>query len=477
MTELHDLTMLEQASAIRRRTVSPVELTAHYLERAERLNGLLGAYAQLDPDGATTAAREAERRVAAHGGAATDGPLPALHGVPLSVKDTWPVAGLRHTAGSAVFADRVATTDAAAVAALRASGAVFLGTTTAAEFGCSSFTETHAGPAVSPYDPTRGAGGSSGGAASAVGAGLSAAALGSDGGGSLRIPAACCGVVGFKTTRGRVSPAPGGDPSGLIGAGPIARTVRDTAALLDAMACVVPGDPHPVPSAPGTFLRHAERDPGRLRVGVLPDGPGEDAECRTAVVDAARLPADLGHHVEEAPATGPDEYRDAFRVVWAMLATGVPVPADREAELLPLTRWLRARGRGHGALEFLAALGQLQVLARRIEERYAAYDVVLSPTTAVPAPRVGAMRDDADPAVTFERMIAVHPVTPLWNITGRPAVSLPLHWTAPTAEAPAGVPVGVMAAARHGEDGPLFSLAAQLETAAPWTAKHRPPVW
>ncbi|MEU7180669.1 MULTISPECIES: amidase [Streptomyces] len=475
MAELHDLTLLEQAAAIRERSVSPVALTTHYLERIQRLNAGLGAYAQVDAEGATAAAEAAERRIAAGGEGA--GELPPLLGVPVSVKDTWPVAGLRCTAGSAAFADRVAPQDAAAVAALRASGAVILGMTTAAELGCSSYTETHAGNAVTPYDPTRGAGGSSGGAASGLAAGLSAGAFGSDGGGSVRIPAAFCGVVGLKVTRGRISPEPGGDPAGLTGPGPLGRTVHDTAALLDAMACTVPGDPYPAPTAPGTtFARYAERAPGRLRVGVLPDGAGDDLQCRAGSAAAAKLLSELGHEVVQAPATGTDEYADAFKVVWAMLATGVAVPAEREGRLLPLTRWLRETGRGYRATEFLAALTELRQLARRIEQRYSAYDVVLSPTSAVPAPPLGATRDDDDPAAGFARMLDVHPATPLWNITGRPAISLPLHWTPPTPEAPAGLPVGIMLAGRYGADGPLLSLAAQLESASPWIRRH-PPVW
>ncbi|MFE4515831.1 amidase [Kitasatospora sp. NPDC056783] len=469
MTDLHDLTLAEQAAAVRARTVSPTELVDHHLRRIGELNGLLGAYRTVDAPGAHRAARAAEARLAAAGtGAAAGGAgegagLPPLLGVPLSVKDTWPVAGLPFTAGSAAFDDRVAPTDAAAVGALRAAGGVLLGTTTAAEFGCSAYTETAHATARSPHDPTRGAGGSSGGAAASVAAGLAAGALGSDGGGSVRIPAAACGVVGLKPSRGRVTPAPGTDALGLATAGPLARTVLDTALLLDAMTGSTPGDGSTLPAVPtGHFRSCAERDSGPLRIGILPPADGWHPEAALACRRTADLLADLGHRVEQAPPLDPGEYLPDFTVLWSVLAAAVPVPPEREERLLPLTRWLRARGREHDAVRLYAAMASLTATARTICRRYERFDAVLSPTTDQPPLPVGSLVDPDDPERTYARMLAVTPRTPVANLTGRPSISLPLHRT------PDGLPIGVMLTARLHQEGLLLSLGAQLERARPW---------
>ncbi|MFZ4234223.1 amidase [Streptomyces murinus] len=460
MTELHDLTLTEQAAAIRGRTVSPTELVDHHLRRIEESNGALGAYRTVDPPGARRAAAAVEARLAA---ARDDEGLPPLLGVPLSVKDTWPVAGLPFTAGSAAFDDRTAPADAAVVGTLRAAGAVLLGTTTAAEFGCSSYTETVFATARSPYDLTRGAGGSSGGAAASVAAGLAAGALGSDGGGSVRIPAAACGVVGLKPSRGRVSPAPATDALGLATAGPLARTVADTALLLDVMAFSTPGDAATLPAPPAGYFRAcAGRAPGPLRIGVLPRTEGQHPEAALACRRTAELLAGLGHQVTDAPPYDPAEYLADFSVLWSVLAAAVPVPPAREARLLPLTRWLRDRGREHDAVRLYTAMASLSATARALCHRYAHFDAVLSPTTDQPPLPIGSLTDPDDPERTFLRMLAHTPRTPLANLTGQPSISLPLHRT------PDGLPIGVMLTGRLHEEGVLLSLAAQLEQARPW---------
>ncbi|MEV7598082.1 amidase [Kitasatospora sp. NPDC089797] len=461
MSALHDLTLAEQAAAVRARAVSPTELVDHHLRRIAALDGLLGAYRTVDSPGAARAAHAAEALLAT-AGTDHDG-LPPLLGVPLSVKDTWPVRGLPFTAGSAAFDDRIATADATVVGALRTAGATLLGTTTAAEFGCSSYTETAPGAARSPYGPALGAGGSSGGAAVSVAAGLAAGALGSDGGGSIRIPAAGCGVVGLKPSRGRVTPAPATDAFGLATAGPLARTVLDAALLLDVLAGSTPGDGSTLPALPaGHFRACAERDPGRLRIGVLPPADGWHPEAALACRRTAELLHDLGHEVEEAPPSDPDEYLPDFTVLWSVLAAAVPVPPEREELLLPLTRWLRARGSAHDAVSLYTAAASLTAGARAVCQRYARYDAVLSPTTDTPPLPVGALVDPDSPERTFTRMLAHTPRTPLANLTGRPSMSLPLHWT------PDGLPVGVMLTARHHQEGLLLSLGAQLERARPW---------
>ncbi|WKE72416.1 amidase [Streptomyces sp. WP-1] len=468
MTDLHDLTLTEQAAAIRGRTVSPTELIDHHLRRIEESNSALGAYRTVDAPGARRAAAAVEARLAA---APDDEGLPPLLGVPLSVKDTWPVEGLPFTAGSAAFDDRTAPADAAVVGTLRAAGAVLLGTTTAAEFGCSSYTETVFATARNPYDLTRGAGGSSGGAAASVAAGLAAGALGSDGGGSVRIPAAACGVVGLKPSRGRVSPAPATDALGLATAGPLARTVADAALLLDVMTGSIPGDAAALPAPPaGYFRARAGQEPGPLRIGVLPRTESQHPEAALACRRTADLLAGLGHHVTDAPPYDPAEYLADFTVLWSVLAAAVPVPPARETRLLPLTRWLRDRGREHGAVRLYAAMASLSATARALCHRYADFDAVLSPTTDRPPLPVGSSADPDDPERTFRRMLAHTPRTPLANLTGQPSISLPLHRT------PDGLPVGVMLTGRLHEEGVLLSLGAQLERARPWPRHAARPV-
>ena len=473
--------MLEQAAAIRAGELSPVELTEHYLCRIERLNGAVGAYLTLTADRALADARDAERLLAKGRSGAE---LPPLLGVPVPVKDLTPVAGLPCTMGSTVFAGCTAGYDAAVARLLKEAGTVLLGKTNTPEFGLPAYTENRLGPpARTPWDLTRGAGGSSGGAAAAVAAGLAAAAHGSDGGGSIRIPASCCGVVGLKPTRGRVSPAPEGDISGLAVDGPIARTVADTAALLDVLAKPVPGDPFPLPAPSVSFLDHSRRPPGRLRIArwAQPDPEGVQVDPR--VLDAyertSALLAELGHEVEEIPQPLAPDDRNAFTPVWAVLSALTPVPPGREAELTPMSRWLREQGRAVSGLGYAEALAAMQAVGRKLATAVAPYDAVLTPTLAqLPAP-VGALRNDDDPEADFAAQIAFTPFTAPWNIAGSPAISLPLEWVRATPGedgAPGPVlPVGMMLAGRHGQEGPLLSLAAQLEAARPWHHR-RPPL-
>ncbi|HEU5241902.1 MAG TPA: amidase [Ornithinibacter sp.] len=480
MGELHDLTALEQGAAVARGEVSPRELADHYLDRAQRLSDDVGAYVTLTPE----LAREQADRLAAE--PATNGSRSPLHGVPVPVKDLNLTAGVRTTFGSAAFRDFVPDVDDTVVVRLRDAGTVLLGKTSASELGLPCYTEPELVPAArSPWAPDRMAGGSSGGAAAAVAAGLAPVAQGNDGGGSVRIPASCCGLVGLKPARGRVSGGPvRGDVSGLPCEGVLARTVRDAAALLDVMAGPTPGDPHWAPPLPAgeSFLGHAGREPGRLRVARfvtpvigMPGSASVHDECLTAYDRASRLLTDLGHEVEEIEAPFTVEVVPLFETVWSVLPTLAPVPPAREELLRPLTRWLRGRGRSVAASDFALALVTLQVLARRAVTAMTAYDAVLTPTLAQPPLPVGALRDDADPAGDFAAQEAFTPWTALWNLTGQPAVSLPLHVTGD------GLPVGVMLAGRPAGEAGLLSLAAQLEAAAGtvWTAggRARPACW
>jgi len=330
---------------------------------------------------------------------------------------------------------------------------------------------------VTPWDTTRMAGGSSGGAAAAVAAGLVAVASGSDGGGSIRIPASCCGLVGLKPTRGRISSAPlYGEVTGLATAGALARTVRDAAALLDVMSGRAVGDPFWAPEPAQPFLAACDREPGQLRIArfAAPVIAETDVhpECLSAWEDASRLLEDLGHDVVDIEPPLPRDAVPVFETCWAVLTalSTVGLPVADKARLRPLTRWLGELGEAVGGPAFGLALGELRRVAARTLAAVAAYDAVLTPTLAAPPLPVGAIRDDADPAADFEAQKRFTPWTSIWNVTGSPAVSLPLHQSSD------GLPVGVMLAARPADEATLLSLSAQLEAAAPWSDR-RPPCW
>ncbi|WP_309647867.1 amidase [Nocardioides sp.] len=463
MAELHDLTALEQGALVASGEITSRELTEHYLERAARLDDV-GAFVTLIPD----LARERAASLPAGTG--------PLHGVPTAIKDLNLTAGVPTSFGSPAFADFVPEVSDAVTLAIEAAGMVSIGKTSTPELGSPCYTEPEGlPPAVTPWDRTRMAGGSSGGAAAAVAAGLVPVAQGSDGGGSIRIPASCCGLVGLKPTRGRISGFPTyGDPVGLSTSGSIARTVRDAAALLDVLAGRRAGDPTWAPSPSGTFLEACDREPGRLRIArfvepVIADVV-VDPECVTAWEMASRALEAMGHEVVDVPVPLPPESVPVFETCWAVLTALSVVPPEREHLLRPLTRWLSGRGRAVSGPDFGLAIGAMRRFAAQALVALAPYDAVLTPTLAAPPLPVGALRDDADPAADFEAQKAFTPWTSAWNVTGMPAVSLPLHWT------PDGLPVGVMLAARPAEEELLLSLSAQVEAAVPWQAR-RPPRW
>ncbi len=473
MADLHELTALEQAAAIRRRELSPVELVEHYLERIERLNPAVGAFVTVTSDRARAAAGDAEAAVLA------GGDLPPLHGVPTAIKDLNLTAGVPTRLGSAAFGDGIDLgVDDNVVVRLRAAGSISLGKTNTPELGLPCYTESDiAPPARTPWDLARSAGGSSGGAAAADAAGLVPVAQGNDGGGSVRIPASMCGLVGVKPARGRVSNGPFlGEGPGLVVQGPLARTVRDAAAMLDAMAGPMPDDMTWAPPLPPgeTFLAACSRPPARLRVGRYRRPVVADVdlhpECRAAWEEASSLLEKLGHEVVDIDRPFNDSHVPFFELVWATGPASYPFDDAQLPALRPLTRWLRDRGRAASAADYGRALSTLQLAARWALAVTAAYDVVLTPTLAEPPVPVGAMADGDNPAADFEAQKRFTPFTMPYNMTGQPAVTLPLHWT------PDGLPVGVQLVGRPFGEAPLLSLAAQLEAARPWS-ERRPPLW
>ena len=475
VAELHDMTVTELAGAVRTGELSPVEITEHYLARIDRLNGETGAFYTVTADLAKEQAAAAEQAAADSRKNKTE--LPPLTGVPIPIKDLNLVAGVRATFGSLLLADNIAGEDDYVVAELRKAGIVITGKTATPEFGLPCYTETKIGPpARTPWDLSRSAGGSSGGAAAAVAAGLAPAAQGSDGGGSIRIPSSVCGLFGIKPSRGRISGGPlMPDLFGLSTDGPLARTVEDAALLLDAMTCSYPGDLYSVPPLPKgeTFQGHAHRDPGKLRIGrslknVVP-GAHVHEDCRAAYEDAGKLLADLGHEIVDVELPFTEDAVPMFEYLWYAMATLAPVGPEQEELLLPLTRYLRGRGLKVTAPELFFAEAFLQSITRTALTVLNEYDAFLSPTLASPPVPVGYF-DEVDPAENFERQKRFTPYTALYNISGQPAVNLPLYWNSE------GLPIGVMLAGKIGDEATLISLSAQVEAARPWKDKH-PSLW
>ncbi len=468
MTQLHDLTALEQAEAIRARSISSRELTEHYLRRSRELGPRVGAFVGMTADLALAQAEAADDAVRR-----STGNLSVLHGVVAPIKDLNLMAGVRSRFGSRVL-EVVPEIDDYVVGRMRSAGLVCTGTTNTPEFGSPCYTENLiAPPARTPWDLERSAGGSSGGAAAAVSTGLAPLAQGSDGGGSIRIPASVTGLVGIKPSRGRVSNGPFGDSVGdLAVQGPLARTVADAAALLDVLAGSAPDDPTrtPPPSPGPTFLAAASRDPGRLRIGRYRDPviaeTALDADVIVAYEEASALLADLGHEVVEVQRPFAPEVVPEFEAVWTVLSLLAPVDPAREHELMPLTRWLRARGAEVTGEALALAVSRMRMLSRQSIRAMGDLDAVLCPTLAKLPALVGSLRDDDDPAADFAAQKAFTPFTSPYNISGQPAISVPLHWTE------SGLPVGIQIVGRPFDESTMISIAAQLEQARPWMQRR-----
>jgi amidase len=467
VTQIHDLSAREQAAAIRDRELSPVDITEHYLNRIDRLSDEVGAFVTVTDEIARDQAKAAEKAVG-------QGTQPLL-GVPVPIKDLNMVKDVPMTLGSSAFDDFQGFADDHVVTRLRDAGTILLGKTNTPEFGLPCYTENAvAPPARTPWDLSRSAGGSSGGAAAAVAAGLAPIAQGSDGGGSIRIPSSVCGLFGIKPTRGRVSHGPiVPDLTGLSTNGPIARNVRDAAMLLDVMAGNAPGDMYHAAPQDGTFLAAADREPGRLRIGrsVASAVPGAEIhpDCLAAYDAVTELLTELGHEVEELDMPFNADLVPHFETLWAAMATLTPVAPDREERLRPLTRYLRERGNAVTAPELFMAQASLQLAVRLAMPVADRYDVILHPTLAQPPVPIGHF-EDVDPAENFERQKRFTPFTSIYNVTGQPAVNVPLHWNAD------GLPIGVMLVGRMSDENTLISLSAQLEAARPWADRH-PPIW
>ncbi len=460
---------VDTATRIRNGEVSAREVVEESIARIEKLDPELNAMVHTRFDEALA---DVERGL-------PDGPL---RGVPIVIKDLGAdVAGLPSTRGSRLFAEGVAAQDSAVVARYRAAGMVVLGTTNSPELGKNASTEPvlH-GPTRNPWALDHSPGGSSGGSAAAVSAGMVPVAHGNDGGGSIRIPAAMCGLLGLKPSRGRVPswPYPSALSSPVSVHHALTTTVRDSAVLLDVVAGHVPGDAYGAPSTPRSFADHlAVRSP-RLRIGwstAALGGVPVHADCAAAVERAAELCAGLGHDVSEVTLN-----HDPAQVMAAsgtIMAVELVVGVERrlrdlgrelcEDDLEPFTHVLLQHGRTITGAQTAEALQVAQEVGWQVGRLFADYDVLLLPTLAQPVPPLGLL-DTTRPETLYEHGTTYSIFTSLFNVTGQPAMSVPFGTDT------AGLPVGVQFAADLGEEGQLLQLAAEVEQAAPWP-RYAPP--
>lgn len=460
------LDALDIAGLVRRGEVSATEVLDTAIAAIEARNGPLNAV--------VTKLYGQAREAVAQGLA--DGPL---HGVPFLFKElVVSVRGAATTSASLLYAHNMAAADSEIVARCRRAGMAVLGKTNSSEYGLQPVTEPHLyGPTRNPWNPAFSPGGSSGGAAAAVASGMVPVAHATDGGGSIRIPASCCGLFGLKPTRARITAGPEGGEglSGLASQHAVTRSVRDSAALLDATAGPLPGDPYAPRPPAGSYLDAAGRDPGRLRIAfstAAPNGATIHPDCVAAVLKAAKLCEELGHDVEEAaPRFDVDAVEQAFAYVFQAnvmanvgRASGGALPAQGQVE--PLTMALARRGREISAPAYIAGLHALHRESRRIARFHEEFDIWLTPTLATPPPPVGHFDSDiTDIDLWRERLMGFIPFTYIANVTGQPAMSAPLAMSGD------GLPVGCHFAARYGEEEVLFSLAGQIERAAPWSGR------
>jgi amidase len=459
---------LEQARLIRNMEISPVELTQLYLDRIETLDQSLGSYFTVMADQALEDAKAKTNVLVQDRSASGDDNLPPFFGVPIAIKDLCPVAGVPCSYGVKVLRNQVAVEDAGIVTRIKQAGFILLGKTASSALGSTPYTEPKGFPPTrNPWNLEYTPGGSSGGSAAAVAAGLCAIAHGSDGGGSIRGPASCCGLVGIKPARGRVSHAPVGDKlSGLAIDGPLARTVADAAALLDVLAGYIPGDPYWLPDPNPSFLDATQQPSGSLRIAyataIAPIGT-LDSYCEQAVLETVHLLESMGHHIEPISLNFADLIEPLITVWQASVDMGVPWFC-----LDKLNRWLLRQARSRSGGMYLRAVMQMQTIARRIILSLNRFDVLVLPTFMHPTIRVGEWAK-LRPAKAFENIVKWVAPCPPFNATGQPVVNIPIAFD------PQGVPLGVQLVGRPAAETTIISLAARIEEARPWSG-HRPAI-
>lgn len=459
------LSATELASLVRRRQVLPSELVGFYLDRIARLNPGLNAFCHL-------AAEEAlEEALRYDGLLRTRSPLPPFFGVPIGIKDLHPVRGWPLCSASNATTHPPALADGAAVRALRQAGFIFLGSTTSPEIGVVAVTESSRHGATSnPWSLGRSPGGSSGGAAASVAAGMLPVAHGSDGAGSIRCPASYCGLVGLKPSRGRV-PAETLGFEGLVSEGVLTHSVEDTGAVLDVFDAALKSTWYAAPTPLCSYRRCTREAPRRLRIGLnlQPAFPASIHPDALAVVEAAADALDvLGHEVTpvEIPGLEPEWMRRVFEVIWVTASAGLTIPDDSRLE--PLNRVMRERARANDSMTYVEAVYELQLRSAEMSRAWEDVDVMLTPTNPVPAPPLGSIWEgqEEDPWRPLRRAEETAAFTVLSNVLGLPAISLPL------ATPSDGVPLGVQLVGRLWDDATVLALSGELERTRPWRARR-----
>jgi len=472
MTSLADetrwLDATTQAELIASGKISPLEMVNAAIERIERYDGALNALTYRWFDSARTLA------------ASKDLPQGPLHGVPFLLKDLYAAeAGKPLSNGNKAYkaANYVSTQDTTLVGRYKAAGLITLGRTNSPELGSVPITEPEAwGPTRNPWDLSRTSGGSSGGSAAAVASGMVAIAHASDGGGSIRIPASCCGLVGLKTSQGRISMGPTRDESNLGVEHCVSRSVRDTALLLDATHGPGVGDVIIAAAPVRPYVQEVGADPGRLRIGLLdhnPRGGDTHPDCVEGVRQTAKLLESLGHHVEQGwPEVLSDtEISSTFGVLWST-NMGTAIRRFSEALGRPMTiddieamNWAQAEfAKGLNGVDFALAQSASIKFRRAVQSWWTqGWDLLLTPTLASPPLAVGSMPNNAaNPMAPLRISGEWITFTSQFNMSGQPAISLPLHRTAE------GLPVGMQLVAAYGREDLLIRVASQIEQAVPW---------
>ena len=466
MTELHELPAVALRDLLRSGAVSSTDVTSHFLDRIGRQNPFLGAFITVTADQAMKQARAAD---ALRSRSEAD-ELPLLHGMPVAFKDLTDVAGVVTTHGSAALDHKPAPADAPLVALFKDAGAISLGKTQVPEFGLTAYSENRiAPPSRNPHAPSRSSGGSSGGSAAAVAAGLLPFAPGTDGGGSVRIPAAACGLVGLKPGRGVVAAGEStGDPARLVAPGPLARSAEDAALMMDVLA---PGN---------QYLSAITQEPPRLRIGVTLDSPWSstfpftpDREALDALQAGETLLEQAGHTLADAGIRYDNRYPDAFTTAWTAGVGAARISPSREALLAPLTRTFRRRAQQRSPAKLAEALAFLRQFQHDTVAQYGQWDLMLMPALAQTARPVGWFTGTAhggdrwpsaqwpgDADGDYRKQCEYAPWSSMVNVCGLPAITIPVHWTGGAAGS--GLPMGIQLVGPMGSEALLLQVARQL---------------
>ncbi|MDQ0729981.1 amidase [Arthrobacter sp. B1I2] len=466
MAELHELPALALRDLLRSGKVSATDAAAHFLARTGQQNPLLGAFITVTADQALEQARAAD---AVRASADADD-LPLLHGMPLAFKDLTDVAGVVTTHGSAALDHKPAPADSPLVSLFKDAGAISLGKTQVPEFGLTAYSENRvAPPSRNPHAPSRSSGGSSGGSAAAVAAGLLPFAPGTDGGGSVRIPAAACGLVGLKPGRGLVAAGESAaDPGRLVVPGPLARTAEDAALMMDAL---VPGN---------HYLRAVQEEPPRLRIGVTLDSPWSstfpftpEREALDALHAGESLLEHAGHSLGDASIRYDNRYPDAFTTAWTAGVGAARISPSREALLAPLTRTFRRRAQQRSPAKLAEALAFLRQFQHDTLAQYGQWDLMLMPALAQTPRPVGWFTGTAhggerwpsaqwpgDADGDYRKQCEYAPWSSMVNVCRLPAITIPVHWTGGATGS--GLPMGIQLIGPMGSEALLLQVAHQL---------------